>query len=157
MTAPPRHDNPAGELAAALGKGLVAGLAGTAAMTLAQTVGMYLEDREPSDTPAEAVKKVFGLEVRDEAAQERLSNVTHWAYGTSWGAARGMAAAAGLGPVSASAVHLAAVWGAALLMLPSLDLAPPVTEWPAEQVGTDLAYHVVYAAATGAAYAWLDR
>lgn len=153
----PRHDNPLGELAAGVGKGLLAGLAGTAAMTVAQRIGMSLMGREASTTPAEAVKKVFGLETRDEAAEERLAALAHWGYGTTWGAARGVAAAAGLGPLAASLAHFVAVWGTEQVMMPGLELSPPATEWSAEQVAEDIVYHAVYAAAAGAAYAWLDR
>ena len=42
-------------------------------------------------------------------------------------------------------------------MLPALDVAPPLTEWDAEEVAIDAFHHLVYAAATGVAYSLLDR
>jgi hypothetical protein len=42
-------------------------------------------------------------------------------------------------------------------MLPALDVAPPLTEWGAKEVAIDAFHHLVYATATGFAYAILDR
>lgn len=146
-----------GGVAADLGKGLAAGLAGTAALTAVQRIEMMITDREGSSAPAEAVEKVLDLRPENEAAGERLGHLTHWAYGTGWGAVRGLLGAAGLKGHAATAVHFAAVWGAALVMLPRLGLAPPVKEWGARQIAKDAFFHAVYAVATGQAYDQLDR
>ena len=37
-------------------------------------------------------------------------------------------------------------------MLPALDVAPPLTEWGAQEVAIDAFHHIVYAIATGVAY-----
>jgi hypothetical protein len=42
-------------------------------------------------------------------------------------------------------------------MLPALEVAPPLTEWGAKEIAVDALHHLVYAAATGAAYSLLDR
>jgi hypothetical protein len=42
-------------------------------------------------------------------------------------------------------------------MLPALGVAPPFWTWGAKEVGIDAFHHLVYAGATGAAYALLDR
>lgn len=60
-------------LADAVGRGLVAGLAGTAAMTLSSMVEMKLRGRSASKTPAQAICKTLGLETVDDRAQERLN------------------------------------------------------------------------------------
>lgn len=141
-----------GGVAAAIGRGMAAGLAGTAAMTALQRIEMAIEDREGSSAPAEAVEKVLDVQPESAAAEERLSQLTHWAYGTGWGAVRGLLAVAGLRGPAATAVHFAAVWGTALVMLPRLGLAPPVTEWGGKQIAKDALFHAVYAVATGQAY-----
>jgi hypothetical protein len=41
-------------------------------------------------------------------------------------------------------------------MLPVLDVAPPLTEWGAQEVAIDAFHHLVYAA-TSVAYSLLDR
>jgi hypothetical protein len=146
-----------GDVAAKVGKGLAAGLVGTAAMTVSSTIEMKIRGRKPSTAPARAAAKVFGVEPVGEREKTRFSNIVHWSYGTSWGAVRGLIAALGLRGPTAATAHLAAVWGSELVMLPTLGVAPPVTEWGAEEVAIDLWHHVVYATATSVAYSWLDR
>jgi hypothetical protein len=146
-----------GDVAAAVGKGLFAGAAGTVAMTVSSTVEMKLRDRDASSAPAQAAAKVLGVQPVDERAQARFSNIVHWGYGTAWGGVRGLFAAAGLSGTAATAAHLAAVWASEQVMLPALDVAPPLTEWGAEEVAIDAFHHLVYAAATGVAYSLLDR
>jgi hypothetical protein len=146
-----------GDVAAAVGKGLFAGVAGTAAMTASSTVEMKLRGRGASTTPARAASKVLGVEPRDEVSEACFSNVVHWGYGTMWGAPRGLLAAAGLSGPAATAAHLAAVWGSEQVMLPALGVTPPLTEWGAKEVAIDAFHHLVYATATGVAYSFLDR
>lgn len=71
--------------------------------------------------------------------------------------ARGLIGAAGVRGAPATVLHLAAVWGSALVMLPRLGVAPPVGEWGAEELGIDLAHHAVYATAASLAYGALGR
>ena len=146
-----------GDVASAVGKGLFAGVAGTAAMTVSSTLEMKLRGRAASSTPARAAEKVLGVRPVDEEAEARFSNLVHWGYGTAWGCVRGLLAATGLSGPAATAAHLAAVWGSEQVMLPALDVAPPLTEWGVQEVAIDAFHHAVYAAATGLAYAVLDR
>ncbi|MDP9479106.1 MAG: hypothetical protein M3R38_26070 [Actinomycetota bacterium] len=146
-----------GDVAAAFGKGLFAGAAGTAAMTVSSTLEMKLRGRGASSAPADAASKVLGVEPVDEEAQARFSNLVHWGYGTAWGGVRGLVAAAGLSGTRATAVHLGVVWGSEQVMLPALEVAPPLTQWGAKEIAVDALHHLVYAAATGAAYSLLDR
>lgn len=146
-----------GDVAGAMGKGLVAGVAGTALMTLSSTIEMKLTGRAASSAPADAAAKVLGVEAKGKAEKARFSNVVHWTYGTTWGAVRGLLGVVGLtGPLAAGA-HFGAVWGSDLVMLPSLGVAPPVREWGAKALLTDACHHLVYVAGVGLAYAALDR
>src|SRR5215213_2338795 len=76
-----------GNIAGKIGRGLVAGLAGTAMITVSQIIEMRLNDRKPSTTPAEAASQVLGvhnvLEKADDSQKQNLSQVVHWGYGTS--------------------------------------------------------------------------
>lgn len=146
-----------GEFAAAFGKGVFAGFAGTAAMTVSSTLEMKWRGRPASSAPARAAAKVLGVEPVDEAAEARFSNIVHWGYGSAWGGVRGLLAAAGLPGPTASAAHLGAVWTSEQAMLPALGVAPPLTQWGAKEVAIDALHHVVYAGATGVAYSLLDR
>jgi hypothetical protein len=146
-----------GGLAAAVGKGLVAGLAGTVAMTASSTLEVRLRGRESSSAPARAASALLGVAPVDERGERRFNTLVHWGYGTAWGAARGVLAAVGLASAPAALAHLALVWGGQQVVLPATGTAPPATRWGAGEVAIDLWHHAVYAAATGAAYGWLDR
>ncbi len=146
-----------GDTAAAVGKGLFAGAAGTVAMTVSSTLEAKLRERGSSSAPADAAGKVLGVQPRDEEGQARFSNIVHWAYGTSWGAVRGLLHAAGVDGGKATAVHFATVWGGAQAMLPALDVAPPPWKSPPKEIAIDAFHHAVYAVATGVAFAALER
>lgn len=146
-----------GDVAAAIGKGLVAGAAGTAAMTLSSTIEMKLTRREASSAPADAAAKVLGVEPTGDEEKARFATVVHWAYGTSWGAARGLIGAIGLTGPAAAGVHFAAVWGNGLVMLPALGVAPPVREWGAKALAIDAFHHLVYGVGASLAFSGLGH
>ena len=136
-------------LADGIGKGLVAGVAGTAAMTLSSTIEMKLRGRSASKTPAKAICKSLGLETVSEEAQERLNNLVHWGYGTTWGAVRGVLEASGIHGVPATAVHFGLVLGRRASFASPDRLAPPLTRQPIKEIGIDAFHHWVYAETTG--------
>jgi hypothetical protein len=146
-----------GDVAADFGKGLFAGMAGTAAMTVSSTLEMKISGRGASMTPAEAAEKVLGVEPEDEETEAWFSNLVHWGYGTAWGGVRGLLDSAGLSGPTATAAHLALVWGSEQVVLPALGVSDPVFKYGSKATATDLFHHVVYATATGFAYSYLDR
>src|SRR5262245_62737410 len=109
----------------AVGEGLFAGVAGTAAMTVSSALETRLARREASTLPSDAAGKVLGVQPRHAQGKARFSTVVHWSYGTAWGAARGLIGLAGVSDGAATAVHFGAVWGSSLAMLPALRLTPP--------------------------------
>jgi hypothetical protein len=138
-----------GHLAGAIGRGLVAGLVGTAVMTVAQMIEMKLTGRKASDTPYKAVSKVFGIEAKSDKDKKKLSNIIHWTYGTSWGVPRGMLAELNATGTAGTGVHFAAVWGTELIMLPSMGISEPITKWKPKAIGQDVLFHAIYAVTTG--------
>ncbi|RYE29437.1 MAG: hypothetical protein EOP42_14405 [Sphingobacteriaceae bacterium] len=140
------------ELATAIGIGVMAGIAGTAAITISQMIEMKADGREPSTAPVDAVSKVLDMEPTDEEKKAKVSQQIHWAYGTSWGVARGLISLTGLKGWKATLIHFAAIWGTEMVMLPSLDLAPPATEEDAKTISIDGLHHAVYAVAAGLAF-----
>jgi hypothetical protein len=146
------------QLPSAIGKGLVAGFVGTAAMTISSTLEARLRGRAPSSAPARATAKVLGIKEFDgPIAEARFNDLSHWGYGTGWGVVRGVLAAAGLSPPAATAAHGAAIYGGAQLMLPALEVAPPVVFWSKREIAIDAFHHAVYALATGIAYEVVNR
>jgi hypothetical protein len=147
----------ANTVATAIGKGLVAGFVGTAAMTVSSTVEARRRGRAPSTAPARATAKVLGIaEFEDDTAKARFNDLSHWGFGTGWGVVRGFLGASPLPAASATALHGAAVWGNSQVMLPALEIAPPSVFWPKEEIAIDALHHAVYAVATGIAYELLD-
>lgn len=163
-------------IAGAIGKGLIAGLAGTIAITVSQMIEMKITGRKMSDAPIKVGGDVFGLEPKGKAdlAQERvaspsnknnkelkeelesnkekLSQAIHFGYGTGWGVTRGALDLMGVRGFTASLAHFGAIWSTALVMLPAKDVAEPVTQWPTKEILIDAMHHAVYALAAGAVY-----
>lgn len=146
-----------GDVAANFGKGLFAGAAGTAAMTVSSTLEMKISGRGASETPARAAEEVLGVQPEDEGTEARFSNLVHWGYGTGWGGVRGLLDSARLSGPAATVAHLALVWGSEQVVLPALNVSAPVFKYGGKATATDLLHHTVYAAATGLAYFYLDR
>ena len=146
-----------GDVAADFGKGLFAGVAGTAAMTVSSTLEMKLSGRPASQTPAEAAEKVLQVEPESEDTEARFSNLVHWGYGTGWGGVRGLPESVGLSGTVATVAHLSLVWGSEQVILPALNVSAPVFKYGGKTTATDLWHHVVYGTATGIAYSCLDR
>ena len=86
-------------LIGAVGRGIVAGVAGTAAMTayqlaIAKLQGKPLQTPVPrtwadAPAPAQVAKRLLGRRVTKEQAP-LLANVFHWLYGVGWGPAYGL-------------------------------------------------------------------
>src|SRR5699024_181447 len=92
-----------------LGKGLIAGLAGTVAITVSQMIEMKITERSMSKAPSIVGGKTLGVEPRGKAQleaekekssknkaseaiqhhvetnEEKFNYLVHFGYGTSWG------------------------------------------------------------------------
>lgn len=149
-----RHVQPSliESLVSSIGRGLLAGLAGTAAISLSQAIEMKVTKRKPSTTPADAAEKVFAVHPDDTAAKERFAKLVHWAYGTSWGLFRSLLGGGRGARWWAPLAQLAAIQTAAMVMPPRLGVAPPVSEWGAKEIGKELLHHTIYSAAADATY-----
>jgi hypothetical protein len=134
------------------GLGVMAGLVGTAAMTASTLIEMRLRGRPASQAPARAASKILGVKPEGEKQEKRLGFLAHWAYGTGWGAVRGLFGCLGMPTPAASAAHLATVWGAEQVVFPTLHLGPPIPKWGAKETVIDLLHHLVYESATSATY-----
>jgi hypothetical protein len=146
------ENNVLGELGNAIGKGLLAGLAATAAITISQMIEMKITKREPSNAPVKVVSETLGAKPATKDDKEKISQEIHWAYGTSWGIARGIIGLTGLKGWPATVVHFASIWGASMIMLPMYNAAPPVTEEKPHAVAIDGFHHAVYAVTAGLVY-----
>jgi hypothetical protein len=150
------EDNSLGALGSAIGKGLLAGIAATAAITLSQMIEMKITKREASDAPVKVAEDTAGIKPATPQEKQQLSQELHWSYGTAWGVARGLIGLTGLKGIPATLVHFGAVWGTALIMLPKHDAAKPIYEQEPKTIAIDALHHGVYAIAAGLVYDALD-
>ena len=150
------QNNTLGEFGSVIGKGLLAGLAATAAITLSQMIEMKITGRKPSEAPVKIAKEITGIKPQNEAQKEKVSHEIHWAYGTSWGIARGIIGLTGLKGVPAAIVHFGAIWGTSMIILPKFNASPPITEEDSQAIAIDGLHHAVYAVTAGLVYDMLD-
>jgi hypothetical protein len=150
------EDNTLGALGSAIGKGLLAGLAATAVMTVSQMIEMKITGRQPSDAPLKVVEDTAGAKPVSGQDKQLLSQEIHWSYGTAWGVARGLIGLTGLKGLPATLLHFGAVWGTALVMLPKHDAAKPITEQEPKAIAVDVFHHGLYALTAGLVYDALD-
>ncbi|GAA4827307.1 hypothetical protein GCM10025787_01570 [Saccharopolyspora rosea] len=146
-----------GRTAAAVGKGIFAGFAGTAAMTAGQLVEMKLRGRKGSTTPGDLVCGLLGVVPEGDAERERFSGLVHWTRGTGWGVLRGLLGAAGLRGVPALAADFAIIMGGDFVLLTARGVAPAPWRWTREDLAVEALHKGVLATATHLAYQQLDR
>ena len=138
------------ETATVLARGLLAGAAGVAAMTLSEKVEQAFTGRPSSYVPAHTLERLLGLPTRPDRERLGLNWAMHWGQGIVLGAARAMMARRGFGGPVGSFLFL----NLRLLNDQSLENAtgvgaPPWT-WPRDEQAIDLVHKAVYAFVTGA-------
>ena len=137
---------------AVLGRGVLAGLAGTVVMTAFQKlVEMPLTQREESYAPADFAEKLLPVHPQTAAGRRRLNYITHFALGGMWGTAYGIAAAAGLRGQKAVNAVFAAVYVGDVALNTALGLYQP-SRWTAKDWAIDVVDKYVQAQATGAVF-----
>lgn len=134
-------------------RGMLAGAAGTLAMTATQHLEMALSGRQPSQVPGQVAAHLLpGRDPGTPAHVQQLNAPMHWAHGITMGAVRGALDGAGLQGPSATAAHFALVWGGDATLYRTLGIADVPWKWAPEEVATDLMHKGVYAVVTGAVY-----
>jgi hypothetical protein len=142
--------------------GLVAGSAGTAAMTAWQELLPKLKgdenDSEEEPAPAQAARKLLGSVGLEPPASWTpfLTHAAHWSYGIAWGGVYGLGRRRGRPhAVSAGLALGLGVWAASYAQLVPLGIYAPPWTYPAGTLAEDLSYHAVYGVGVASAYAAL--
>lgn len=146
-----------GRIGSVIGRGLIAGLAGTAAITISQMIESKINQKEPNFAPADAACKALGIEASQRDQRKKLSREVHWVYGTLWGVARGLISLAHIKKSPATALHFGAIYYTALTIQPDFEVSPPVTEWSKKDILIDGLHHAVYAIAAGLVFDAIDK
>jgi len=138
--------------ATVLGRGVLAGLAGTVVMTAFQKlIEMPLTQRQDSYAPVDFAEKLLSVRPKTPPGRRRLNYTTHFALGGMWGTAYGLAAAQGLRGQKAVNTVFAVVYTGDVLLNTALGLYQPST-WTAKDWAIDLVDKYVQAQATGAVF-----
>lgn len=145
------------KIGSAIGRGLIAGLAGTAAITLSQFIENKINQKEASFAPADAAGKALGIEASDRENRKKLSREVHWTYGTLWGVARGLLSLANIKKSPATLLHFGAIYYTALTIQPDFEVRPPVSEWSKKDIFLDGFHHAIYASITGLVFDAIDE
>lgn len=149
----------------ALGRGLLAGAVGTAAMTASQRVagdssGGEGDSWEDAPAPAKVAKRILESLSRRTVPASRidfLTQATHWLYGVAWGAAYGLMQEATPGrPRRHGLLFGVGVWGASYVALVPMGVYEPPWRYPAGTLALDVSHHLVYGEAVAAAFVALD-
>ncbi|HEY6396003.1 MAG TPA: DUF1440 domain-containing protein [Solirubrobacteraceae bacterium] len=161
----------------AIGRGLVAGALGTAAMDALLyeryrrdggessvedwelSAGLTSWDQAPA--PAQVGKRLveglFNIELPAKSVPV-VNNVTHWAFGIVNGAQYGIVAGSLQQPkIRHGLLFGATVWAAGYVVLPAAKLYKPIWEYDAKTLAKDLSAHLVYGLATASALRALSR
>ena len=160
---------------AAVRRGLLAGVVGTAVMTGWQKLSMKIQSSggdgggeapddpwEQASAPAQVGRRIIEGVFHKEASPDLIPLLTqgmHWAYGTGWGAAYGVLAGStdNRRPLRHGITFGVGVWAMSYLQLVPLGLYQPPWKSPPGQLAMDLSYHLAYGAGTGLAYALVGR
>jgi hypothetical protein len=154
-------------LTASIARGVAAGVLGTATMTAVQLAvrvlrGQPLGTQVPrtwaeAPAPAQVVKRAADALGKGRKITKQqvplVTNAMHWAYGTGWGAAYGVAAhLARPGRVTGGLGLAAGLWGASYAQLVPLGIYKAPWEYPPGELGLDVGYHLAYGLAVATAF-----
>ena len=131
-------------------RGLLAGLAGVAAMTTAEKLEQLVTRRPNSYVPGKTLERLLRLPRKPDKERLWLNWTMHWGQGVLLGAARGLMAERGLrGPVGSFLFMNLRLLNDQTLENATGVGAPPWT-WPVDEQVIDLLHKAVYAFAAGA-------
>jgi hypothetical protein len=131
-------------------RGLVAGAAGVAAMTLAEKLEQRFTRRPNSYVPAHTLERLTGLEHKSHAQRLLLNWTMHWGQGIVLGPVRAAMAARGLrGPVS-SFLFMNLRFANDQTLENATGVGAPPWTWPVDEQVIDLGHKAIYAFVTGA-------
>lgn len=140
----------------ALGVGLIAGLAGTAVVTLTKKLDKNCPERSSEKAMLEVASKVLDVKPVSEEKQEKVVEEVHWAYGAGKGVIRGVLNILGIDGLLATAAHFGTIWYSEKVLLPDAKKIFPdlkgtksITEEAPYTLAREGAHQALYALVTG--------
>jgi hypothetical protein len=143
-------------------RSVLAGAAGTAAMTLAYACERRLRssrhgplDYDDSLVPGQIVATVMHLPHVTDREDRELGFLLRWSYGSAFGLLHGKLRRV-VGEPYASAAFAGTLITATMTLFPLLGRTPPPWHWPPDVLATSLGTHAAYVAAVAAVDASTD-
>jgi hypothetical protein len=137
-------------------RSILAGAAGTAAMSLAYQVEHRLRPRvagpldyDDSLVPGEIVKGIMHLPNVTDSEEHELGLGLRWSYGSAFGLWHGLLRRR-IGEPGASVAFGATLMTATLTLFPLLGRTPPPWRWPPSVIASAFGTHAIYVAAVAA-------
>lgn len=137
-------------LATAAGRGMLAGLAGVAAMTAAEKAEQVLTGRPNSYVPARALLTMMGRSPADHERPLAWNHAMHWGTGALLGALRGVWSAVGIRGREATVTHAVVRLAFDQTMENATGVGAPPATWSRAERVVDVTHKALYALATGA-------
>ena len=131
-------------------RGALAGLAGTAAMTLGEKVEQSVTHRPDSYVPARTLTALTTRRRLPGAVRPPVRNhLMHWGTGALVGALRGVWSASGLRGWRASAWHTSVRLATDQTLENATGVGAPPATWPRDELAVDVLHKAVYSVVTG--------
>ena len=134
-------------------RSILAGTAGTAALTLSYATERRLRHRrqgpldyDDSIVPGQIVASVMHLGQVSGREDRELGSILRWSYGSAFGIWHGLLRHR-LSEPGAAAVFAGTLMSATLSLFPILGRTPPPWRWPPDVMATCLGTHAAYVAA----------
>jgi len=131
-------------------RSVLAGTAGTAALTLAYAAERRLRpghhgplDYDDSLVPGQIVASIMRLPQATAREVEQLGTALRWGYGSAFGLAHGLLRRR-IGEPKASAIFAGTLISATFSLFPLLGHTPPPWRWPGDVMATCLGTHAAY-------------
>jgi uncharacterized protein YndB with AHSA1/START domain len=144
------------ETRTALTRGARAGFAGAIAMSVSTNAEMRVRQRPPSDAPAKALTRLFGVSARGTRRKMQLALGGHLVTSIALGAARGAMARRDVRPARAGGMLFALALAPEIVVVPALGAAAPPWRWSATDAAISVLHHGVFTVTTNACYDWLE-
>jgi hypothetical protein len=161
-------------------RGIAAGVVGTGAMTLTQTLPARLQSSaggsaddetsrqqgpqdpwEQASAPAKVAKRISEGIFHHEVPPERIPLLTHgmhWSYGTGWGPVYGLALGrADAAPLRHGLLFGTAVWALSYVQLVAMGIYELPWKYARKDIAMEVGYHLAYGVGVAATFRLLDR
>ena len=129
--------------------GVLAGLAGTVAMTASEKIEQAVTGRPNSYIPAHAMERFLGMKTKPDEQRKWLGWIAHWSLGVFPAALRGVMAEGGMRGPMASTLFLATRVATDETMENVSGVGKAPWDWKASLAAIDVPHKGVYAFATG--------